>query len=218
VKTRWLGLAGAVLCWLLQVSQPPIWKLSRAQQSSGEVASLQAQVENLNVENERLRGLLSLPRQGWKKAVTARCVRRTHQQPWSDLWLDRGSLDGLNTRCVGLHSAGLVGRLVEVGKRQSRLRPITHPQARVPVQVKGLQAVTAGQGWRLLLEEVRARPLLEAGSLVTTSGLGEVYPGSILVGRLRRVLPNRDPMWARYEVEPSVSPDEVLEVLLVEMP
>ena len=215
-RVAWV-LALAWICWWLQLGQGWLWRQARPPSSGPSIASLQAQVESLSQENERLRKLLDLPRQGWKLAVTARCLRRSSLQPWSDLWLDRGSADGLNTRCVALHSGGLVGRVVEVREHQCRVRPVTHPRARVPVQVAGLQGVVHGQGWQLVLEEIRARPALPAEALVTTSGLGEVYPGSILVGRVQRALPGRDPMLGRYELEPSVGLDEVLEVLLVEV-
>ncbi|MBN9416880.1 hypothetical protein ABS71_03540 [bacterium SCN 62-11] len=174
---------------------------------------LQAQIQSLQAENERLRAVLKLPRQGWKLSVTASTLYRSQL----DLWMNRGSADGVTLRTVALHSGGLVGRVVEVQPHQCRVRPVLHPDSRVPVLLGQLQGVAHGQGWLLEVEEVRSRPQLEAGTLVTTSGLGEVFPASVLVGRVRRSLPSSEPMFARYEVEPSVFLDQVLEVLLVEV-
>jgi len=174
---------------------------------------LQAQVQTLQSENERLRALLSLPRQGWKLSLTASTLYRDQL----DLWMNRGSADGVSLRTVALHSGGLVGRVVEVQPHQCRVRPALHPESRVPVLLGELQGVAHGQGWVLEVEEVRSRPPIETGTLVTTSGLGQVFPASVLVGRVRRSLPSSEPMFARYEVEPSVFLDQVLEVLLVEV-
>lgn len=174
---------------------------------------LQAQVQTLQSENERLRALLSLPHQGWKLSLTASTLYRSQL----DLWMNRGSADGVSLRTVALHSGGLVGRVVEVQPHQCRVRPALHPDSRVPVLLGELQGVAHGQGWVLEVEEVRSRPPIETGTLVTTSGLGQVFPASVLVGRVRRSLPSSEPMFARYEVEPSVFLDQVLEVLLVEV-
>ncbi len=174
---------------------------------------LQAQVQTLQAENERLRALLHLPRQGWKLSLTASTLYRSQL----DLWMNRGSADGVSLRTVALHSGGLVGRVVEVQPNQCRVRPALHPDSRVPVLLGELQGVAHGQGWLLEVEEVRSRPSVETGTLVTTSGLGQIFPASVLVGRVRRSLPSSEPMFARYEVEPSVFLDQVLEVLLVEV-
>lgn len=187
--------------------------------SSHENEELQAQLQVAQSENERLRALLKLPQQGWRLSMSARCLYRDGEQPQSDLWVDRGQRDGVSTNTVALHSNGLVGRVVEVREQRSRIRPTLHPQSRVPVLLgtTGLQGVAHGRAWSLEVEQVRARPQVPEGALVTTSGLGQVYPGAVLVGRVRRSLPSSDPLFARYEVEPSVFLDQVLEVLLVEV-
>lgn len=196
--------------------------LYRATRSAGQVSSgssMQAQVDALAAENEQLRRLLQLPRTGWKLSLTAHCLERNTERPFGDLWFDRGARDGVNTRVVALHGSGLVGRVVEVRASQCRVRPVLHPEARVPVLLgkTRLQGVLHGQGWQLVAEQVRPRPLARPGELVVTSGLGQIYPAGVLVGVLRRPLASDDPLFARYEVEPSVLLDEVLQVLLVEV-
>lgn len=185
----------------------------RASHGSTRLDDLQAQVQTLQTENERLRALLKLPRQGWKLSLTASTLYRSQL----DLWMNRGSADGVTLRTVALHSGGLVGRVVEVQPHQCRVRPVLHPESRVPVILGDLQGVAHGQGWVIEVTEVRSRPPIEPATLVTTSGLGQVFPASVLVGRVRRSLPSSEPMFARYEVEPSVFLDQVLEVLLVEV-
>lgn len=196
-----------------------VYRSTHSQGARPTVAELQAQVQALEGENERLRGLLKLPRRGWKLSLTAHCLYRNGTSPESDLWLDRGQVDGVSLRTVALHSAGLVGRVVEVEPDRCRLRPVLASQTRVPVLVgdTGLQGIARGKGWTLEVTQVRARPEAVVGSWVTTSGLGQVYPGSVLVGQVLRSLPSSEPMFARYEVEPAVLVDQVLEVLLVEM-
>lgn len=178
-----------------------------------------AQILALQAENERLRKLLQLPRSGWRLSLTASCLYRGGDTPDADLWLNRGAAEGVTRDTVALHSGGLVGRVVEVQKNRCRVRPALHPQSRVPVMLgdSGLQGVARGRGWVLEVGEVRSRPTVGQGALVVTSGLGQVYPGQVLVGRVRRALPSPEPMFARYEVEPSVFLDQVLEVLLVEV-
>ncbi|MBT9581761.1 rod shape-determining protein MreC [bacterium] len=193
-----------------------IYQATRGGQTAS-LNDLQAQVSTLQAENDRLRLLLKLPRQGWRLSLTARCLYRSGENASADLWVNRGRLDGVTLNTVALHSAGLVGRVVEVRPHQCRIRPALHPNSRVPVLLGELQGVARGRGWSLEVDQIRSRPSVTAGVWVTTSGLGQVFPGSILVGRVRRSLPSSEPMFARYEVEPSVFLDQVLEVLLVEL-
>lgn len=186
--------------------------------SAADAATMAAQIDQLSAENARLRQLLKLPRSGWKMSQTASCLSRDGDRFYADLWLDRGSEEGVTTNTVGLHGSGLVGRVVEVSAHQCRLRSCLHPASRVPVALgrDGLQGVAHGDGWSLQVEGVRPRPQVPDGALVTTSGLGTVYPPGVLVGLVRRTLPAPEPLFANYEVEPSVLLDQVLEVLLVE--
>lgn len=197
--------------WYTQVTKvrAAIYKASHSQVT---LDDLQAQIQSLQSENERLRSLLKLPRQGWKLSLTAATLYRSDL----DLWMNRGSADGVSLRCVALHSGGLVGRVVEVQPHQCRVRPSLHADSQVPVLLGNLQGIAHGRRWQLEVDEVRSRPPVETGTIVTTSGLGQIYPASILVGRVCRKLSSNEPMFARYEVEPSVFLDEVLEVLLVE--
>jgi rod shape-determining protein MreC len=216
VARAWLDGVG----WYERVAQlrGRVYQGVRPGQSAS-VGDLQAQISTLQDENDRLRRLLKLPRQGWRLSLTALCLYRSGQNSSADLWVNRGRIDGVTLNTVALHSAGLVGRVVEIRDHQCRIRPALHPQSRVPVLLgeSGLQGVAHGRGWWLEVEQVRSRPVVAPGVWVTTSGLGQVFPGSILVGRVRRVLPSAEPMFARYEVEPSVFLDQVLEVLLVEL-
>lgn len=215
----YLGLA--MLGWhgWVRQTRAPVYRATRSGSQGPTIAALQAQVDTLSSENQRLRQLLQLPWQGWKFSVTAHCMQRNSERPYGDLWLDRGRVDGVSLRTVALHGSGLVGRVVEVREHQCRLRPVLHPDARVPVFLgdKQVQGLAHGQDWSLVVEQARPRPVVGEGALVATSGLGEVYPGGVLVGVVRRSLQSPDPLFARYEVEPSVILDQVLEVLLVEV-
>lgn len=228
MKGRWAALALALAVvgrawleggsWYARVAavRGRIYQATRPAASAPDAT---AQVLTLQAENERLRKLLKLPRSGWRLSLTALCLYRSGDTPDADLWLNRGGRDGVTLNTVALHSGGLVGRVVEVQPGQCRVRPVSHPRSRVPVMLgdSGLQGVAHGRGWVLEVTEVRSRPAVGEGALVTTSGLGQVFPGQVLVGRVRRALPSPEPMFARYEVEPSVFIDQVLEVLLVEV-
>jgi rod shape-determining protein MreC len=225
-----LGLAVAVLLYVglgaagwhdrLRSARGAVYRITRTGAGAApSAAEMQGQLAALQAENQRLRRLLDLPRKGWKLSLTANCLHRDGEQAYGDLWLDRGRRDGVGLRTVALHGSGLVGRVVEVRPETCRLRPILHPSARVPVALgeAAFQGVAHGAAWSLHVEQVRPRPPLPAGALVITSGLGQVYPAGVLVGTVRKSLASSDPLFARYEVEPSVLLDQVLEVLLVEV-
>lgn len=110
--------------------------------------------------------------------------------------LDAGRMHGLERERAAVDAGGLVGRLVAIGERASRLLMVTDPRSRVPVTIGPgrIDAMLVGDGTSrpfvdFLGEAERPtagnRATGEAmGSRVDTSGVGGVFPRGLPVGTL----------------------------------
>ena len=98
-----------------------------------------------------------------------------------------GRDDGVEDGAAALDGSGLVGRVVGVGQRASRLMLLTDFSSRVPVIIQpgARRAVLAGDGTPApKLEFIDGTDRVQPGDLIETSGDGGIYPPDLPIGRI----------------------------------
>jgi rod shape-determining protein MreC len=143
-------------------------------------------------ENARLREYLSWQKQSAWKLKLARVVGRDPANWWRTLRIDAGSLDGITTNAPVFTAGGLVGRVAEVGFKQSQVVLVGDPDCRVSVLIEetrdhGVIAAASSSPLDPTLVDLVYLPRnsqLRAGQKVVTSGEGGIFPKNIVVGQL----------------------------------
>jgi rod shape-determining protein MreC len=98
-----------------------------------------------------------------------------------------GRGDQIEDGAAAVDGSGLVGRVVGVGERASRLMLLTDFSSRVPVVIQpgAKRAMLAGDGTPApKLEFIDGGDRMQPGDLVETSGDGGVFPPDLPVGRV----------------------------------
>lgn len=98
-----------------------------------------------------------------------------------------GRSDQIEDGAAAVDGSGLVGRVVGVGERASRLMLLTDFSSRVPVIIQpgAKRAMLTGDGTPApKLEFIDGGDRMQAGDLVETSGDGGVFPPDLPVGRV----------------------------------
>ena len=98
-----------------------------------------------------------------------------------------GRRDGVSDGSAAVDGRGVVGRVVGVGKRASRLLLLTDFSSRVPVIVQpgARRAVLSGDGTPApKLEFLDSGDRIKPGDLIETSGDGGVFPPDLPIGRV----------------------------------
>ena len=193
---------------------------ARAEAARGreQVAAEAARAEALQAENARLLALLHLDGPAGGEGVAARVVSVGGRGSASTLMLDRGAADGIAVDMPVVAAGGLVGRVVEVGPRESAVLPVTASSSAVGVRTIGADpaagagpaGVAQGRGASVLhLDPLEPNAPVHRGDLAVTSGLRHSrFPAGLPVGRVA----GRP---GRFVVEPFAPPDrlEVVKVL-----
>ncbi|MBI4260441.1 MAG: rod shape-determining protein MreC [Actinobacteria bacterium] len=129
---------------------------------------------------------------------------------WS-VTIDKGSDDGIRVDMPVVTGAGLVGRVVEVTGGSAKVMLILDTRSHVAARIvaPGLSQVTGdlqGQGPEDLdLDLVDPDVPIEAGATVVTAGYdGAVYPPSIPIGTVSRVVPDPTALDQLVTVRPFV--------------
>mgnify|MGYP001188699352 FL=1 len=138
----------------------------------------------LEVDNARLRGLLSLDRQGGSTAISAAVISRTPEGWWQQIRLGKGVLDGIQQGDAVIGPGGLIGRVQSATPVTSLVRLLTAPGSRVGVWVPRTRqhALLVGMGTsrpelKFIDKDVKVRP----GDLVSTSPASTLLPANLPV-------------------------------------
>ena len=119
--------------------------------------------------------------------VTARIMAEANGPFAQALLANAGRLNGVEEGHYAENQHGLVGRVVQVGRRSSRILKVTDFNSRVPVmgEVTGLRAIMYGgrDGYGRLTDRPEAGEFVP-GERIMTSGEGGLFPRGIVVGQV----------------------------------
>ena len=149
----------------------------------------QANLQQLQRDNQRLRSLLDLDRNSAGR-VSAPVISRDEGGWWQQLELGKGSLDGIRAGAPVLAPGGLIGRVSSVTPTTARVQLLTDSASRVGVWVARVQrhGLLVGQGTprpqlQFLEKDTGVRP----GDVITTSPASTLVPPNVLIGVVQSV-------------------------------
>jgi rod shape-determining protein MreC len=182
-------------------------------------------VPQLRDENERLRQLLGLARQLQWGFVPAEVLHGTGGVAAEDdvVMLTVGATAGVRARAPVVAPDGLVGVVTSTDPGTSQAILWTHPDFRVSAMAADgsafgiVQPHRGGEPDRFMLEMrgVAFRDVLKQGTVITSSGLGGVFPRGIPIGTVVGELKTLEG-WARtYILRPAVHPQDVVHVMVL---
>lgn len=203
---------------------------------------LEEENKRLKVDNEQLRitntmlGGLAQENDGLRKAlgfrenaatkfrlVPARIVARSSATWWSNVQIDRGEQDGLDTDMPVVTDEGLVGKTTTVSATTAYVLLVADENCKVAARVEGTREAGILSGERtssgtqpdlgLNFLAKTAVPNLRPGQKVFSSGLGGVFPADLLLGTIK-VIETRA-LDARARVAPAVDLAKLENVFII---
>jgi rod shape-determining protein MreC len=178
--------------------------------------------EDLLDENNRLRAMVGYKeRAHFKNLIAAHVVKRSAASWWGSLVIDKGSEDGVEPDRAVLTDVGLVGKTGRVSKHLSEIILLTDELCRVASLIEGTREKGIVMGERGALEtmpDLRMKFLsrnapVTPGMAVYSSGDGLVFPGKLLLGRVK-LFENHD-ISGEALVEPAVDFNQLDDVFIV---
>jgi rod shape-determining protein MreC len=145
----------------------------------------------LEQENALLRTLLNYKLEPRPAFVSARVIGDSGSAYVRTLLVNAGAADGVAQGQAAVTGDGLVGRVVEVGRRAARILLVTDLNSRIPVIVEDTRqpAVLAGDnGPTATLAFLPRDAEVEVGARIITSGHGSVLPPGLPVGVVTSVV------------------------------
>ena len=188
---------------------------------------LSRDIVRLRRENEQLREIVRLAERTEYRNFPARVIGKQPGNTSSQLILDKGSRDGVRRLMPVVAqqkgTTGLVGKVVTVSARTCAVLPITGRTSFVAARLEASRydGLLSGQGEAselLLLTHVSTLAVKEIayGDVVVTSGLGQLFPAEIQIGRVRTIRAMPQASSLEVEVEPFIDISKLEQVLIVD--
>jgi rod shape-determining protein MreC len=177
----------------------------------------QLRQEALEAENTRLRSLTSLRERLPERTLGAEVVARDWNGFTRGLTVDRGRADGVERLSAVLVTRGVVGRVAVLRRHSAVVQVLTDPASSIGGVVLRTRAnglVEGVAGGRLRIKLAVSEEVLQPGDLVVTSGIGEMFPKGLPLGRVLRVYAPTG-LFRTAELEPAVDLTSVEEVLVL---
>jgi len=148
--------------------------------------------KNLNVhleeEIEQLRDALDLNQTltGYD-VVNATVISRNRSYWYQTLTIDKGSKDGLKKNMVAITKDGLIGKLQNVTNYSSEVKLITANDVNNKGETTAILSGYDKENNLVLISGVDSRVEINKGDVVTTSGLGGMFPRGIYIGEVETI-------------------------------
>lgn len=180
------------------------------------------QVEQLALENSRLRNLLALRERVTTPAQAAQVLYDAADPYTRKVVVDRGLVAGVVAGSPVVDERGVLGQVTRVYPMVSEVTLVTDRDQAIPVlnTRTGARGVAFGDSVlrtnALELRFMAADADVQAGDLLTTSGVDGVYPPGLPVARVTGVERRADSGFARISCTPVAGVSAVVHVLILQ--
>jgi rod shape-determining protein MreC len=171
--------------------------------------------------NERLKKLLEMKESLKISSLTATVVGEDASPWFKTILIDRGSADGLKEGMPVIASDGIIGQIVKVAVKSSRVLLITDHASGVAglIQRSRARGVVKGKGdGTCILEFSLSAEDVTVGDTVITSGIGGVFPKGLKIGEVSMVKKGEYGIFQTVDVRPTVNLARLEEVLVLLQP
>ncbi len=156
----------------------------------GAIGELEAQLTLYRqgyLEAQRLQALLSMEEREPYRFLAARVIGREQAALSKTLWIDKGQAHGLKPGMPVMALPGLIGRLTNVSWHSARVQLLIDEGSSVDVLVERTrqQGMLRGAGSRgCVVRYISKIQDVREGDVILTSGLSNIFPKGLLVGKV----------------------------------
>ena len=173
----------------------------------------------LAIENVRLRELLNADDQLEENVLVAEVISVSPDPASQHVIINKGSKHGIYIGQAVVDAYGLFGQVVNIGQSVAKVLLISDQRQSVPVQLNrnGTRFIAEGVNdfLSLSLSNVALTADIKAGDILSTSGLGQLYPAGYPVGKVSEVSFVEGDFFATISIEPFARLNQSRQVLLL---
>lgn len=178
--------------------------------------TLLAEKKQLEHEIEELKQVLEINNLLSEKKVMNAVVVNRNLDYWHDtITIDKGSHDGVEEGMPVVVNEGVIGKITSVGNFNSTVKLMTSPtNSKISIKIENEEEYVYGlltsydeKDNLYKIEGISHTINVSEGSLVTTTGLGDIFPSGLVIGHVTNAKADNYDLAQIIEVKPSVDFD-----------
>jgi len=186
---------------------------------------ISSKYENLKIlyvetekKNQRLEDILDFTHETSFDLIPARVVGRDPQPYSNSIIVDKGTVSGVSVDMPVISTDGVVGIVVSVSDRSSRIMLLNDKNCRVDVIVQDDRARGILEGaadGSVGMSYVDRQAEVTEGDIIVTSGMGGIFPKGLLVGEVATVTVPPYGLFQEIVIETRAKLSALEEVLII---
>jgi len=183
------------------------------------LAILEKQSETLIEENKRLHELLDMKQKSKTAFKVARINFKDSLTYHESVFIDLGETDGIKKDMVVMAGKDLLGRVSKIYKDYSLVELVTKGDVYTSVlsYKNEVLGVLKGENSELMtMESVSVDKNIEVGEEIYTSGISDIYPKGIYVGRVESIGESKNQLFKDIKIVQDFNIFDINEVIIFE--
>lgn len=176
--------------------------------------------KELEKENRRLKEMLQIVKDYEYEFLIANVQYRDAMSIYEMMYIDKGEDDGVTLDMIAIKDGALLGRVVEVDKKKSKIDLITKNNFKVSIITKDKKniGILTGKNKNVLdLEYIIIDADIKNNDEVFTSGISNIYPKNILAGKVSNIYKSENNLYKKIEISLPYSIIDINEVILLKV-
>ena len=183
--------------------------------------SIQAQENELiKAENKLLRNILKIQKDFGIIGKNAEIILPKVRNGYSIITINKGLENNIKNGAPVINHKGLVGQIINISKNYSEIKPITSKTYAVPaIMNNGKENVILygnGNG-ELEIPLFPASSPIQINDTFITSGIDDIYPKGINIGRVIEIKPTKSPKFNCITVKPFSQPTTFSQITVLKI-
>jgi len=183
--------------------------------------SIQAQENELiKAENKLLRNILKIQKDFGIIGKNAEIILPEVKNGYSIITINKGLGNNIKNGAPVINHKGLVGQIINTSENYSEIRPITSKTYAVPaIMNNGKENVILygnGNG-ELEIPLFPASSSIQINDTFITSGIDDIYPKGINIGRVTEIKPTKSPKFNCITVKPFSQPTTFSQITVLKI-
>jgi len=183
--------------------------------------SIQAQENKLiKAENKLLRNILKIQKDFGIIGKNAEIILPEVRNGYSIITINKGLENNIENGAPVINHKGLVGQIINISENYSEIKPITSKTYAVPaIMNNGKENVILygnGNG-ELEIPLFPASSSIQINDTFITSGIDDIYPKGINIGRVTEIKPTKSPKFNCITVKPFSQPTTFSQITVLKI-
>lgn len=199
-------------------------ELQQTREKLQEYESTAENIDEIKIENKRLRKLLNLNTRMEYDSVIAEVISKDPDNWFRTIVINKGKKHGIavNMPVVAFNGQekAVIGKVIEVRRSNSRIIPIISPDMKTGVMLQysrtpGLMQGYASNSDECVIDYINKVEHVADGSRIVTSGQGGVFPEGLPVGKVKETKVLKSSAFQKAIVTPYINYNDIEEVFVI---